>query len=131
MKKISTVWIFLFCSVLFSVFSEEDPSFRNDLNSLMSSLESCQCKFVRNGSEHEPKEAREHMERKLKATDGRIGNIPDFIEHIASKSSVSGKPYLVKLKDGKTVEAKLWLTEKWKEISEAKNPPKKPDKRKR
>ncbi|TGK32710.1 hypothetical protein EHQ12_12275 [Leptospira gomenensis] len=131
MKKIFSVVTFLFYSVLFSVFSEDGSVFQNDLNSLMNSLEVCQCKFIRNGSEHDPKEAREHMERKLKAAEGRIGNISDFIEHIASKSSISGKPYLVRLKDGKTVEAKLWLTEKWKEISEAKNPSKKPEKRKK
>lgn len=116
--------ILLLVSLLaFSVGAEEVSEFQNDLNLLMNSLESCECKFVRNGTEHEPKEAREHMERKLKATDGKVQTIPNFIEYIGTKSSVTGKPYLVKFSDGKTVESAVWLKTKWEEISKKKNAP--------
>ncbi|TGM03103.1 hypothetical protein EHQ76_10425 [Leptospira barantonii] len=131
-KQIFTLSILL-CSFFTSaiVFSQGTPSnsdFRNDLNLLMGTLESCQCKFIRNGSEHDPKEAREHMERKLNAADGKIQTIPDFIEHIGSKSSMSGKPYHVKFADGKTKESGVWLKERWEEILKKKNSPVKPTK---
>ncbi|MBM9500008.1 YfeK family protein [Leptospira sp. 201903071] len=119
MKKKLT-WLFV--SLLsFSIGAEEFSDFQKDLNLLMNSLESCECKFIRNGAEHDPKEAREHMERKLKATDGRIQTVPGFIEHIGSKSSITGKPYLVKFADGKTLASAVWLKEKWEEISKKKN----------
>lgn len=132
-KPLFSFFVFV-CSFSFSVFGQgasANSDFRNDLNLLMGGLESCQCKFIRNGSEHEPKEAREHMERKLNAADGRIQTIPDFIEHIGSKSSMSGKPYLVKFADGKTVEAGVWLKERWEEILKRKNSPVKPTKNKK
>ncbi|XDD50548.1 YfeK family protein [Leptospira sp. WS92.C1] len=123
--------ILLLIAFLFSlsIGSEESTEFRKDLNLLMNSLESCQCKFIRNGAEHDPKEAREHMERKLNAVNGKIQTIPDFIENIGSKSSITGKPYLVKLSDGKTKEAAVWLKEKWEELSKVKNFPQKPSKK--
>ncbi|EMN00256.1 hypothetical protein LEP1GSC021_3554 [Leptospira noguchii str. 1993005606] len=127
-RKFIFLSIFLFCV---SIISENNSSFKNDLNSLMDVLESCGCKFIRNGSEHEPKEAREHMERKLKAVDGKIYTIQEFIDHIGSKSSVSGKPYFVKFADGKMVESRVWLKEKWEEIMNKKNNSSKPIQRNR
>ncbi|EMY76544.1 hypothetical protein LEP1GSC060_2619 [Leptospira weilii serovar Ranarum str. ICFT] len=112
--------VFLFS---FSIVADGTSDFRNDLNLLMGTLESCECKFIRNGVEHDPKEARVHMERKLKAADGRIQTIPEFIDSIGSKSSVSGKSYLVKFADGKTKESGPWLKEKWEEIVQRKNAP--------
>ncbi|TGK30584.1 hypothetical protein EHQ05_06460 [Leptospira yasudae] len=129
MKKNRIYSLILLLSL--SVFAEGNSDFRNDLNLLMGSLESCACKFVRNGAEHDPKEAREHMERKLNSAGGRIHTIPDFIEHIGSKSSISGKPYLVKFADGKTKESGIWLKEKWDEIQNRKNAPVKPSKGKK
>ncbi|EMI72642.1 YfeK family protein [Leptospira noguchii] len=127
-RKFIFLSIFLFCV---SITSENDSSFKNDLNSLMEVLESCGCKFIRNGSEHEPKEAREHMERKLKTVDGKIHTIQEFIDHIGSKSSISGKPYFVKFADGKMVESRVWLKEKWEEIVNKKNNSSKPIQRNR
>ncbi len=121
MKK-KSIWLFVLLSFI-SIGAEESSEFQKDLNLLMNSLESCECKFVRNGAEHDPKEAREHMERKLKATDGKIQTIAQFIEYIGTKSSVSGKPYLVKFSDGKTLESSVWLNAKWEEISKKKNTP--------
>ncbi|MBM9576853.1 YfeK family protein [Leptospira sp. 201903070] len=129
MKK-KLIWL-LISLLSFSIGAEDTSNFQNDLNLLMNSLESCECKFIRNGAEHDPKEAREHMERKLKATDGKIQTIPSFIEYIGSKSSVTGKPYLVKFADGKTIESAVWLKGKWEEISKKKNEPAKTPKNKK
>ncbi|AXR67970.1 YfeK family protein [Leptospira mayottensis] len=117
-KKLTCVFVVLF---FISISAEESSDFRNDLNSLMAVFESCECKFIRNGVEHGPKEARAHMEKKLKMVEGRIQTIPEFIDYIGSKSSVSGKPYLVKFADGKTKESGVWLKEKWEEILKEKN----------
>lgn len=78
--------------------------------------------FVRNGSDHSPLEARDHLRYKLNramnswfAPDKEEWTAVMFIEKIASKSSISGKPYLIRLEDGTTIPAADWLTARLKE----------------
>jgi hypothetical protein len=59
--------------------------------------------FIRNGSEYNASQAAEHLRMKWKKAGKAIKTAKDFIEHIASKSSMSGKPYQLKLKNGRTV----------------------------
>jgi hypothetical protein len=68
--------------------------------------------FIRNGSEYAGKAAADHMRSKLKHAGDAVRTFEDFVEKIATKSSMSGKPYLVKFKDGSTVELAKWLREK-------------------
>lgn len=72
--------------------------------------------FIRNGSNHTPAEAADHMAMKRKKAGKRISTAVQFIVGCASKSSVSGKDYLVKLADGKTVKAMELLVEELKRI---------------
>ena len=65
--------------------------------------------FIRNGAEHTALEASDHLRSKLKASGGRVHTAEDFIEGIASKSSMTGNPYSIRLRDGKTVDAGDWF----------------------
>jgi hypothetical protein len=56
--------------------------------------------FVRNGREHSAAEAGEHLRRKWKAADDRVTTAEEFIEHIASHSSLSGSAYSIRFSDG-------------------------------
>jgi hypothetical protein len=76
--------------------------------------------FIRNGSEYAPDKAAEHLAMKRKNAGTRVKSAEDFIEVIASKSYLSGKPYLVRLKDGTVVTAKDLLSGKLKEIEAGK-----------
>jgi hypothetical protein len=82
-------------------------------------------KFIRNGVEHETAEAAEHLRRKWKAAGDRIKTADDFIEHLASKSSTTGKPYEIRLPDGSVVASGPYLQERLREIQEP-PPPKRP-----
>lgn len=62
-------------------------------------------KFVRNGDAHSPADAVAHMRLKWSKQKGRIQSAEDFIEHCASKSTVSGKPYRIRFADGREEEA--------------------------
>ena len=75
-------------------------------------IEKSDLTFIRNGSEHTGKEASDHMRSKLKQAGDSVKTFDDFVTKVATKSSLSGKPYLVKLKDGKTQELAGWLREK-------------------
>lgn len=65
--------------------------------------------FIRNGSEHSPKEAAEHLRMKRSKAGKAIKTAKDFIEKVASKSSLSGSPYELKLKSGKKIQVEIVL----------------------
>jgi hypothetical protein len=69
--------------------------------------------FLRNGSEHTPKDAADHLRVKWKNAGSRVKTAPDFIRYCASGSTLSGKPYQIRLKDGRIVLASDWL---WTEL---------------
>ena len=58
--------------------------------------------FIRNGSEYSAKAAAEHLEMKRDKAGSRIKTAREFIEQLASESSMSGKKYQIRMKDGKT-----------------------------
>jgi hypothetical protein len=62
-------------------------------------------KFLRNNEAHDAAEAAEHMEAKYKHFSKEIVTAEDFIDRCASRSELTGKPYMVKLANGKTREA--------------------------
>lgn len=66
--------------------------------------------FVRNARQYTGKEASEHIRRKYAHFREEIRMPEDFIELCASRSLVSGKPYLVINQKGETIGTKEWLT---------------------
>src|SRR5438105_157904 len=74
------------------------------IESLISSVENLKdAKFIRNGKEYDSKAAADHMRNKWRYARGRIKTARDFIQLVASKSSESGQPYMIRFKDGKEV----------------------------
>ncbi|MFZ1376910.1 MAG: DUF5329 family protein [Geothrix sp.] len=69
--------------------------------------------FIRNGTKHTPKEAADHLRLKWKNAGRRVKTAPEFIQHCATGSSLSGRPYEIQLRDGRTVTARDWL---WTEL---------------
>jgi hypothetical protein len=56
--------------------------------------------FVRNGSDANAKTAAKFLRGKWQANDKDIKTAADFIAKAASVSSTTGKPYLIRFKDG-------------------------------
>jgi len=85
-----------------------------EIEQLFSVLEHSNCQFYRNGSWYSAKKASAHLRRKydylLKR--GRVESTESFIDLAASKSSMSGKPYLVKCGNAAPTESKDWFTKK-------------------
>ena len=69
----------------------------HEIDYLLSYLAESGCTFIRNGDEHEAKEARDHLEMKSNHVKKRIKTAGDFIDKIGSKSSMSRKPYEVQV----------------------------------
>ncbi|MBK5273749.1 MAG: DUF5329 family protein [Desulfuromonadales bacterium] len=82
---------------------------------LISSVENLKgTKFIRNGSEYTGKEAAEHLRMKLNKAGKRVRTAEDFIRLCASKSYISGKPYMIRTSDGKTMKSEDYFREKLK-----------------
>lgn len=77
--------------------------------------------FLRNGGEHTPAEAAEHMRTKWQRARDRAPTARDFIEQAASRSSLTGEAYRIRLSDGREVTARDLLTAELDRI-EAKRP---------
>ena len=79
-----------------------------EIDYLLTHLANSGCTFIRNGDEHEAKEARDHLKMKYNHAKKRIKTAEDFINKIASKSSLSRKPYVVHCGNVQTLSQK-WL----------------------
>jgi hypothetical protein len=73
-------------------------------------------KFIRNGSEYDSSSAAKFLRRKWSAQSKAVASAQDFIQKVASGSSTSGKPYLIRFKDGKSVECGDYLKGELKRI---------------
>lgn len=67
--------------------------------------------FIRNGEPHTGSEASAHIKSKYEHFKNQIKMPEDFIRLSASKSLLSGKPYLVRPKAGTEARLDEWLTE--------------------
>ena len=67
--------------------------------------------FIRNGQSHTPAEAVDHIKAKYEHFKSEIKTPEDFIRLSASKSLLTGQPYLVRTPDGKETPLSAWLTD--------------------
>ena len=66
-------------------------------------------KFLRNGEPHDAKEAAEHLQAKYEHFRKKIVTAEDFIDRCASRSELTGKPYMVQVGNGKPREARAFM----------------------
>jgi hypothetical protein len=70
-----------------------------EIQHLLAYIAEAKCRFIRNGKEYGPEAARKHIQKKYEYARKRIKTAEDFIQGVASKSSMSGKPYKIRCKD--------------------------------
>ena len=70
-----------------------------EIQHLLAYIAEAECRFIRNGKEYGPEAARKHIQKKYEYARKRIKTAEDFIQGVASKSSMSGKPYKIRCKD--------------------------------
>lgn len=85
-----------------------DAGTEQEVAHLLQYIEQSECVFARNGKEHGGDEAREHIGKKYDYVKKRVKTTEDFIEYAATRSSLSGKPYLVRC-DGEELLTAQWL----------------------
>jgi hypothetical protein len=72
--------------------------------------------FVRNGRAYDSATAATFLRRKWQANASDVSSARDFVEKIASASGTSGKPYLIRRKDGSEINSKDFLLAELKKL---------------
>ena len=82
-----------------------------EIDQLFKALEASGCEFNRNGSWYDAQKASERLHRKYDylLKKGLVTSTESFIDLGASKSSMSGKPYLVRCGKSPPVESRSWF----------------------
>jgi hypothetical protein len=93
------------------VYAEPPVNVQVEVDFLLGYVEGSGCDFYRNGTWHQPKAAQAHLRDKYRYLAARnlINTTEDFIEKVATQSSLTGQPYKVRCPDGATVTSNQWL----------------------
>lgn len=104
------------CAVLLTVANAQaqssaaaaQSSAPRDIERLTQRIERSPCSFVRNGTAYDGAKAAAHLRSKVRAAQRNI-TVDEFVEHIASKSSLSGQPYLIRCAGAPDEPSGAWL----------------------
>jgi hypothetical protein len=91
--------------------AQPPPNAPTEIEYLLQYIETSGCSFYRNGTWYDGAQARAHLRTKYDYLAGRqlIGTAEDFIDKAATKSSLSGKPYKIRCRDGMEFDSGPWL----------------------
>ena len=112
MPRTTLIAIFLFFCLPSLILADT----ATEIETLLDYVRTSNATFIRNGQEYTPAQAVDHMQKKRQHFAKDIKSAEDFIGMAGTKSLVSGQPYLVKTKDGRTQECSLWLLDKLREM---------------
>lgn len=99
------------CAVAATASAAPPPAAQREIAQLFDALEHSGCRFNRNGSWHDAKAARAHLQDKYDYLVRRdaIRSAEQFIDLAASKSSISGRAYLVQCPGSAEVPSSTWF----------------------
>lgn len=87
-----------------------DAKAQAEIDRLLAFVAASPCRFVRSGTEYAGRAARDHLARKLDSVRARISSADEFVDRIASSSSLSGEAYLVRC-GSRELAARAWLSD--------------------
>ena len=111
MKFFRLGFLILIASFVVAGPAKSAESLDQTISYLIECIASSKATFIRNGTPHTPAEAAAHIKAKYAHFKTEIKTPEDFIRLSASKSLLSGKPYLVRLPDGREMHLDGWLTD--------------------
>jgi hypothetical protein len=111
---------FLLVLVMSSALWARDAREEKRIEYLLETVESLKgAAFIRNGTEYNAKDAGKHLRMKLAKAGDRVKTAEDFIEGCASRSSLSGDAYKIRLPDGTITDTAPFLRAKLREYDDA------------
>ncbi len=88
---------------------EAETSAESEIEFLISAIGASGCDFVRNGKRHSARDAEEHIRTKYRRGRRYAPTTELFIERLASRSSMSKKPYRIECPGEPAVTSGDWL----------------------
>ncbi len=82
----------------------------DEIDYLLKEVARSGCTFIRNGKRHSARDASAHLKSKWRHNAHLIDSTEEFIEKIASKSSISGKPYRIRCRGQTEQTTGEWLS---------------------
>ena len=84
---------------------------KREVGELLARIEKSPCEFNRSGTWYSGPQARSHLQRKYiyLAERGQLGSAEDFVVLAASKSSITGEPYLIRCGAAAPITSAVWL----------------------
>jgi Family of unknown function (DUF5329) len=100
---------------------ELDSAGAAEIEKLLARLGASGCRFQRNGSWYTAQEARAHLEIKYRHLLDKqlVGSVEDFVFLGATKSSSSGKPYMVQCRGQESMPSATWMATQRLEMRES------------
>lgn len=93
--------------ILFAPIAYSSP--QEEIDHLLSFVESTECQYERNGTLHNGVEAAEHIKKKADYYADDIESAEDFIAYSATKSMLSGRHYQVHRNGDLPINSEQWL----------------------
>jgi hypothetical protein len=82
-----------------------------EIEYLLTTMGQSDCSFIRNGKKYDATQAEAHLRMKYRRGKRYASTTEDFIENLASRSSMSRKPYLISCDGSEPGESGRWLKE--------------------
>ena len=92
---------------------------QHEVKHLLSFVEQSDCLLERNGKQHSGAEAVKHIKKKYDYYRDDVDSAESFIEYSATKSTMSGKYYMVQCGSRAAVKTRDWLLEELKRYRES------------
>ncbi len=117
MKRRIAVFLYFACMTTFApilprfVFAQSAPApEKQKIEALIKRVgELKDASFVRNGSTYGLTTAMRFLREKWQANDAKVRTARDFIDTVASVSSTSGKPYVIRFQNGREINSRDFL----------------------
>jgi hypothetical protein len=103
--------LLIFLSIVLCASTVAADKEKPEIQFLLNAIGSSDCQFFRNGKEHSPEDAEDHLSMKYSRTKRHIKSAEDFIDKLATESSWSGKPYTIRCADAAEQLSSAWLYE--------------------
>ncbi len=80
-----------------------------EINGLILAVEKSGCQFIRNGDAHSASDAAEHLRLKYRKAKAYAKTAEEFIDNLASQSSLTKTPYYLITPQGEKIASGVWL----------------------
>lgn len=103
--------LFFFLASAVTLSAQAAPAEKAKIEALISHIEGLQtANFIRNGSDYSAANAAKFLRAKWQRDDKEVKTAEDFIAKVATASGTTGKPYVIRFKDGKETPCAEYLT---------------------